>query len=129
MIERWGALRRLLVVFVVLCVAGAGPAAATRDRQAEGHYGEGHDALHHWYLTLKDWQGRSCCNDQDCRPTQSRWRDQRLEVLVNGIWTKVPSHKILPQTAPDLRTHVCSPGPDSNYPRGYIFCVVLGPGV
>lgn len=96
---------------------------------SQGHHGQGHDALHHWYLTLKDWKGRSCCNMKDCRPTQSRFRDQHVEVMVDGEWTKVPAHKILPLTSPDARTHVCSPGPGSNYPRGYIFCVVLGGGV
>ena len=96
---------------------------------AQGHRGQGHDELHHWYLTLKDWKGRPCCNLTDCRPTVSRFRDQRLEVMVDGEWTEVPPHKVLSETSPDARTHVCSPGPDSNYPRGHIFCVVLGPGV
>jgi len=92
----------------------------------QGYHGQGHDELHHWYMTLKDWKGRSCCNMQDCRPTQSRWRNQDVEVMVNGEWTKVPPHKILPLASPDLRTHVCGPGPKSNYPRGHIFSVVLG---
>ena len=95
--------------------------------KGQGYHGQGHDELHHWYLTLKDWKGRPCCNMQDCRPTQSRYRDTDVEVMLNGEWTKVPPHKILPETSPDLRTHVCGPGPKSNYPRGYIFCVVLGP--
>ena len=106
---------------LVLVVA---PAAAQ-----QGHHGEGHDAMHHWYLTLKDWRGRPCCNDQDCRPTRSRVRGADIEVLLDGEWTKVPAHKILPEESPDLRTHVCSPGRASNYPRGHIFCVVLGSGV
>ena len=83
----------------------------------------------HWYLTLKDWKGRPCCDGQDCRPTRSRVRNGRLEVLIDGEWTKVPPHKVLSEASPDLRTHVCSPGPGSNYPRGFIFCVVLGSGV
>ncbi len=95
----------------------------------QGYHGKGHDDLHHWYMTLKDWRGRSCCNMQDCRPTQSRFRDQDIEVMVDGEWTTVPPYKVLPLTSPDLRTHVCSPGPTSNYPRGHIFCVVLGSGV
>ena len=96
---------------------------------SQGYHGQGHDALHHWYLTLKDWKGRPCCNGEDCRPTLSRFRNQRLEVMIDGEWTVVPPHKVLSQTSPDARTHVCSPGPKSNYPRGFIFCVVLGPGV
>ncbi len=115
--------RILLCVLLSTATALAGPAAG------QGNHGDGHDALHHWYLTLKDWQGRSCCNDQDCRPTLSRRRDQRIEVVIDGEWTKVPPHKILPLPSPDMRTHVCSPGAKSNYPRGHIFCVVLGSGV
>lgn len=109
------------------CLGGHASQAQTMINR--GFHGEGHDALHHWYLTLKDWQGRPCCDMQDCRPSQSRYRGTDLEVLVDGEWFKVPPHKVLPQSSPDLRTHVCSPGAASNYPRGHIFCVVLGPGV
>ena len=96
---------------------------------AQGNHGQGHDEMHHWYLTLKDWKGRPCCNMQDCRPTIARHIDQKLEVMVDGKWTWVPPHKILPQSSPDARTHVCSASPESNYPRRFIFCVVLGTGV
>ncbi|MGI9475307.1 MAG: hypothetical protein ACR2PI_01275 [Hyphomicrobiaceae bacterium] len=114
----------VFLAMAVFCQAGLARSVADR-----GFHGHGHDALHHWYLTLRDWQGRPCCNGQDCRPTQSRYLDKGLEVLVDGEWVQVPAHKVLPQSSPDLRTHVCSPGPQSNYPRGFIFCVVLGPGV
>ncbi len=116
----------LTAILIVSAMFGLGAAPAAAQ---QGHHGEGHDAMHHWYLTLKDWRGRPCCDDQDCRPTQSRVRDDDIEVLLDGEWTKVPPHKILPEVSPDLRTHVCSPGRASNYPRGHIFCVVLGSGV
>ena len=117
-------------IFCLAIVAAATMSVLTDQRaMSQGHHGHGHDALHHWYLTLRDWKGRSCCNDQDCRPTLSRTRNQRVEVMVDGEWTEVPPHKILSQSSPDARTHVCSPGPGSNYPKGFIFCVVLGSGV
>ncbi len=117
----------LLFLIGLLVLVAAGAVGSAKAQQ--GHHGEGHDELHHWYLTLRDWKGRPCCDGTDCRPTRSRYIKGRLEVLVDGEWTKVPAHKILSETSPDLRTHVCSPGPESNYPRGFIFCVVLGPGV
>ena len=121
--------QRYMLKLTVLLLAIIGLAFVQPVAAQQGHHGEGHDELHHWYLTLKDWKGRPCCDGTDCRPTQSRVRNGRLEVLVDGEWTKVPPHKVLSETSPDLQTHVCSPGPDSNYPRGFIFCVVLGPGV
>ena len=113
---------------IALAVALAGLLMA-QPAMSQGYHGQDHDSLHHWYLTLKDWKGRPCCSMQDCRPTVSRVRNQRIEVMVDGEWTEVPPHKILSQASPDARTHVCSPGPESNYPRGHIFCVVLGSGV
>ncbi|MEM7748618.1 MAG: hypothetical protein AAF346_10230 [Pseudomonadota bacterium] len=124
--------RRLVFRMAIILIGLYGLVAAGTIGSAnaqQGHHGEGHDELHHWYLTLRDWKGRPCCDGTDCRPTRSRYRNGRLEVLVDGEWTKVPAHKILSESSPDLRTHVCSPGPETNYPRGFIFCVVLGPGV
>ena len=121
--------RFLIFLASIVSIAFWGLLAVHPAIAQQGHHGEGHDELHHWYVTLKDWKGRPCCDGQDCRPTRSRVRNGRLEVLIDGEWTKVPPHKVLSEASPDLRTHVCSPGPGSNYPRGFIFCVVLGSGV
>ena len=96
---------------------------------AQGRHGDGHDALHHWYQSLQDGNGRSCCSNLDCRPTQSRDHAGRIEVLVDGEWTPVPPDKILARASPDMGSHVCSPLQPSPYPKGHIFCVVLGSGV
>lgn len=95
----------------------------------QGNHGEGHDALHHWYETLHDRNGRACCNRQDCRPTQSRVKGGNVEVMVDGIWAVVPTEKILPVPSPDLGSHVCSMKRPNGYPLGHVFCVVLGSGV
>lgn len=124
MIKRTCALQ-LAILFFTLLAKGA----SAEPHPPQGFHGHGHDELHHWYRTLRDWKGRPCCNGQDCRPTQARYRKGRIEVLVDGQWTRVPKHKILPNSSPDMRAHVCSPGPRSNYPRGFVFCVVLAPGV
>ena len=97
--------------------------------RAQGQHGHGHDALHHWYQSLNDKTGRSCCSGIDCRPTQSRVTPSGIEVTVDGEWTPVPADKILDKASPDLGSHVCSPLQPSPYPKGHIFCVVLGSGV
>ena len=108
---------------VVASVSGPGQS------RAQGAHGQGHNALHHWYLTLRDRAGRSCCSNVDCRPTLSREREGRVEVIIDGEWTPVPREKILSRPSPDLGSHVCSPKQPSIYPKGHIFCVVLGSGV
>jgi hypothetical protein len=112
-----------LLAIMLAIWSGSGAVA-----QRGGMYGHGHDALHHWYKTLRQpGTGYSCCNGQDCRRTTARVRRSRIEVLVDGEWTVVPQSTILSVTAPDLNTHVCAPkGPWSPKP---IFCVVLGFGM
>ncbi len=95
----------------------------------QGAHGDGHDKLHHWYRQLNDINGNSCCSGVDCRPTEARITRDGVEVLVDGQWTLVPPEKILDKASPDLGSHVCSPLQPSHYPKGHIFCVVLGSGV
>jgi hypothetical protein len=99
-------------------------------QHAQGMHGVGHDQLHHWYMTLYDKAGKSCCNLTDCRPTESRVRGEEIEMLVDGEWTVIPSDKILwNKQSPDLGSHVCSPPQPSRYPKGHVFCAVIGSGV
>lgn len=113
-------------IFVIALLA-LGFVAMTRAE--EGHHGEGHDLFHAWYETLFNAQGISCCNDQDCRPTDHRTHpDGTIEVMVDGAWMKVPPETILKKAAPDLGTHVCAMKPFPGYPT-QIVCVVLGNGV
>lgn len=93
-----------------------------------GHHGEGHNALHHWYKTLRHpGTGYECCDGRDCRPTSVRAKDGVLEVLVDGEWTRVPPDAIVKSPPPDLQTHVCAP--KGSWSPKVIFCVVLGHGV
>lgn len=95
----------------------------------DGHHGHGHDKFHGWYQNLYDDKGVSCCNDQDCRPTIHRvLPDDTVEVMVNGLWMKVPPQTILKKSAPDLGSHVCATSPLPWLPTK-ILCVVLGSGV
>lgn len=102
--------------------------ACAQDKK--GHHGVGHDKYHHWYQTLKTPEGLSCCNDQDCRPTQTRVRDGVHEILVDGVWVPVPMDRVLKQSAPDMGDHVCAlPGYSQGETHPHILCVILGNGV
>jgi len=110
-----------------LVLAGRMPARAD---DPLGMHGVGHDALHHWYETLRQpGNGASCCNNQDCRPTRSRLVEGGgVQVELDGVWTPVPPGKILNVPSPDLQSHVCAPKAGSLFPKGHIYCVVLGSG-
>ncbi len=96
----------------------------------EGRHGHGHNELHQWYKGLYDENRVSCCNEHDCRPTESRTVGQNVEVRLNGKWVIVPPDKIQNLMAPDMGSHVCAPNPSHpGYPRDHIFCVILGLGV
>ena len=72
--------------------------ALAQTQKNMGHHGIGHAEMHHWYETLRDRKGRQCCSGRDCRPTESRLRDGKIEVMVDGIWAPVPAEKILDET-------------------------------
>jgi hypothetical protein len=119
--------RRFRAVFSISYLLSSGLDLAAQE--LHGEHGAGHDELHHWYLTLKEpGTGASCCSKQDCRPTQHRINNGAVEVEVDGEWTSVPHYKILNTPSPDLRSHVCAPRPGFMFPKGHIFCVVLGFG-
>lgn len=108
------------------------PAAggATSGETPRGWHGDGHDALHHWYETLKQPRtNASCCNNEDCRPTVSRVVEGVVQVELDGRWTNVPPEKILKTPSPDLGAHVCAPKHGQFRGSGFIYCVVLGSGV
>lgn len=104
------------------------------DAQAQGFHGDGHDRMHHWYRTLKrpDYPGKglSCCNENDCRPTDARIVDGRVEAMLDGRWVTVPESKILKVSPPDLNSHICAPNTQySPSDNPTIYCFVFGGGV
>ena len=115
--------------FLALCGAIMYNVPMVRADDPHGMHGAGHDELHHWYLTLKQpGNGASCCNNQDCRPTQSRMINGELQVEVDGQWSTVARDKLLSTPSPDLQSHVCASKGGYVFPKGHIFCVVLGSG-
>jgi hypothetical protein len=96
----------------------------------EGHHSHGHEELHAWYQTLRDYKGMSCCNENDCRPTSFRVIDGKAEIALDGEWVEVDEKKVLKDViAPDHGSHVCAPKqPNAYYPKGYHYCVIIGTG-
>lgn len=110
-----------LVVIIVLMVSA-------RVHAHDGHHGHDHAKLHHWYSQLKrpDLPNQSCCNNQDCRPTQARQlADGTWEALKDNRWVKIPNDKINREESYDTSAHLCAPLPSwTSYDADFVFCFV-----
>lgn len=116
-----------ILIVVVLIALNSGP---SRSQHAHGLHGDGHSVMHHWYKTLKQpGTGMSCCNDEDCRPTETRVVGDAVEVVIDGEWAAVPPEKIVKTPSPDLGSHVCAPKQKVSRSKPHIFCVIIGSGV
>jgi hypothetical protein len=49
---------------------------------------------HDIYTGLTNRNGRSCCNDRDCRPAPYRVTPAGVEMLVDDKWIAVPDDTI-----------------------------------
>lgn len=93
-----------------------------------GKKGEGHGQLHGFYAELFNNQMRiTCCNNKDCRPTQSRMVGDHYEIMINGVWRSVDQKWIIKKTAPDYGAHICAGDPSTSDPQGRVYCVILPP--
>lgn len=108
-----------LSAFALASVAMSGAAAQDAPR---GFKGEGHEQHHRGFYDglLRNDTGGSCCNDSDCRPTQTRVFRGAREVMVNGEWLPIPARAILRKRSPDGLPHVCAQ-------ERTVVCVVLEP--
>lgn len=104
--------------------------------QAQEHHHPAADVELHekFYSTwmMPDHPYRSCCNNQDCYPTEVRFRDGFWEARrrEDGHYIRVPWEKIEQRRDnPDGRNHVCMPPPGRGYPDTEIFCFALGSGI
>ena len=100
------------------------------------HYHPPQDAEIHekFYATwfMPDQPHKSCCNKQDCYPTEVR-------IVAGSIFAKrredgkfilVPPEKVeRNRDNPDGRNHMCAPPPSAtSYPPDTVFCFSLGAG-
>ena len=115
-------MRAILALLVSTCLASA------QEGPIVSRHGVGHDSWHaQFYSKLAKDDGGSCCNFNDCRPTESRMIGNHYEVMVDGEWMIVPKDTIRKVLAPDRGAHVCAPQRTNEYDAGVIYCVVLPP--
>ena len=65
---------------------------------------------HDMYGSWQTNYGGSCCNNQDCHPTDARRVGDHWEVPINGVWHKVPEDAVIRKNSPDGQAHVCNIG-------------------
>jgi len=87
-----------------------------------GQHGHGHAQHHDWYRQLKQpGTAASCCDNRDCRPTQSYRDDDGVwKARLDGAWVRVPADRVLNLVAPDGNSHICA------NEAGTILCFVPG---
>jgi hypothetical protein len=115
-------MRAILAVLFSTCLPSA------QEDPIVSRHGVGHDSWHaQFYSKLVKDDGGSCCNFNDCRPTESRMIGNHYEVMVDSEWMIVPKGTIRKVLAPDRGAHVCAPQRTTEYDAGVIYCVVLPP--
>ena len=105
-------------IFYALCFVGVLGLPLTVHAQ-EHHHPPQDVQLHEkfystWYMP--DQPTKSCCNKQDCYPTEIKYVGEKLFARrrEDGEWIIVPPQKIeRNRDNPDGRNHVCMPPPAS----------------
>lgn len=122
----------LLLAFFVVLLIFAMFILDSKRAGAQGFHGDGHDKMHHWYRTLKrPGTNYSCCNENDCRPTDARiLEDGTIQAMKDGRWITIPKDRILNVNPPDLNSHICAPPSGSAFwDPDHVYCFVFGAGV
>jgi hypothetical protein len=117
-------------IIYALCFVGALGLPLTAHAQ-EHHHPPQDVQLHEkfystWYRP--DQPTKSCCNKQDCYPTEIKYVGKGLfaRPREDGEWIVVPPQKIeRNRDNPDGRNHVCMPPPNHSQ-AGSVFCFSLG---
>jgi hypothetical protein len=122
----------LALAIVILMIAAFCQLSQVR---AQDHHHPAADVVIHekFYSTwmMPDRPEISCCNRQDCYPTEVRFRDGFWEAKrrEDGIYVRVPWEKVEKnRDSPDGRNHVCMPPPNRGYQGAEVFCFALGSG-
>jgi hypothetical protein len=134
--EQWHVLRITLPIRLFWVLAFALTAFATR---AGEHFHPPEDAaLHHKFYVMWNMPNngqpreKSCCNKEDCYPTQIKNVGGTYFALrrEDQMWVPIPHAKIEhnqsdPRESPDGRNHVCMAPPQDGIK---VYCAVLGSG-
>jgi hypothetical protein len=105
-----------------------------QDTPAIHHHADMSLSVDRFYSTwfMPDNPSKSCCNTNDCYPTEvefrgGQWWAKRRE---DGEWLPIPAEKVeRNRDNPDGQSHLCAPPPNSlNYAPKEVFCFSLGGG-
>lgn len=119
-------MRAILAALAALMMLAPAPARAQEHRHPPQDLAIHEQFYSTWFMP--DQPTRSCCNKQDCYPTEAkfeggRWYAQRREDLK---WMLVPPEKMeRNRDNPDGRSHVCMARPEVGE---FLFCFTLGWG-
>src|SRR3982074_2288143 len=121
-------MRVLRFICFVACLQSAFGAAA-QEHQHPPQDVQIHEKFYStWYMP--DNPTKSCCNKQDCYPTEIRYVGSTLFARrrEDGQWVVVPPQKIeRNRDNPDGRNHVCMPPPNHSQ-AGTVFCFFFSGG-
>ncbi len=98
-------MKYLAPLLVALSILMSLPAPAQ-----EGHTHEGAVGKFYQTWTMPDSPRTSCCHDEDCFPSQSKFEDGSWygRKTDDDAWTKIPANKIEQnRDSPDGRSHMC----------------------
>ena len=62
---------------------------------------------HDFYKDWKQFNGASCCSNQDCEPVDERIRNGQYEAFIKNKWIIIPDSKVRKEPSPDGQSHVC----------------------
>jgi hypothetical protein len=122
-----------VVMTIVVIAALFYPFRAGAAEELSHEHRMAHRAYHHLYngIMRPDIRNSSCCNNQDCAPTEARWDSgrKRWTALKYGEWVDIPRSKIVPRDqVPDglgVEPHLCAPPRSwSAYGRDEVFCFI-----
>lgn len=91
---KWCCVAVTLIFILGLIVTMAPPRAAADERHMHLYHADAQQDQ--WMRSLKRPDtGTSCCNLNDCNPTDAEWRDGQWWAVLRGSWIPVPPEKVL----------------------------------
>lgn len=122
-------MKLITAILAALAMLACATTATAQERHHPAQDAPIHEKFYSTWM-MPDRPDMSCCNKQDCYPTEARfsegqWWAQRRE---DGQWLPVPWEKVeRNRDTPDGRSHMCAPPPGRSV-GDVVFCFSLGGG-
>jgi len=62
---------------------------------------------HDMYKDWKQFNGASCCSNQDCEPVDERIKEGQYQAFIKDKWITVPNSRVRKEPSPDGQAHIC----------------------